>query len=122
MFPVDDKQLERLPELATNDYWRSTMRRARLDRGLTQGQLADEVGVSQPLISGIESGAIRQSKAVLAVCHALNIPRPDDVHTDEEEQRWVEAGRALRARNADQFTAMLTTVEQLIAHSGDRKQ
>lgn len=118
---MDEKQRTSLPELATNDYWRGTMRRARIERELTQGQLGDLIGVTQPLISGIESGVIRQSKAVLLICQELRIPRPDDVYADEEEQRWVEAGRALRARNADQFAAMLTTVEQLIAHSGDRK-
>lgn len=46
---------------------------ARLRAGLTQKQLADKAGVSQAVISGIESGKIEESSKMLKFARALNV-------------------------------------------------
>jgi transcriptional regulator with XRE-family HTH domain len=95
-----------LPELATNAEWRSLMTRARKTYGFTQQQLADKLGVSQAIISKIESGETGSSKLVMPICETLSIPEP--VHlTDPDEREWMQLGRVLRARNPEQARAAL---------------
>jgi transcriptional regulator with XRE-family HTH domain len=105
---------EDAPELATTEYWRGIMRRARADHGLTQEQLAAKVGISQNVISGIESGKVGQSRAITAICEALDIPPPQMLFTDEVEQRWVEVGRAARALLPDVYEASLETLDAIL--------
>lgn len=103
------------PELATNEYWRSLMKRARAEHNLTQKQLGQLVGgASQSIISQIEDGNIRQSRLILPICEKLHIPTPQMMWADEAEQRWVESGRLLRAKDATIFEAHLEMVEALI--------
>lgn len=109
------------PELATNDHWRANMRRARNDAGLTQGQLGLKVGVSQNVISRIESGEQRASAAVMPICHALKILPPVIMITDDLEQRWHDAGRQLRARDPAFYEAQVEAMEQLARSLAEKR-
>lgn len=113
--------LKDAPELATTEYWRGVMRRARAAHGLTQEQLAAKVGISQNVISGIESGRVGQSTAVTAICEILDIPPPQMLLADETEQRWVEAGRAARATNPELYEAQLELLEATIRKQREGK-
>jgi transcriptional regulator with XRE-family HTH domain len=114
--------LEDAPELSTTEYWRGIMRRARADHGLTQKQLGDKVGLSQNVISGIESGVIGSSKGVTAICEVLGIPSPQVLIQDEIDQRWIEAGRALRSKMPNAHDALLVSTELMTKKSeGDKK-
>lgn len=102
---------EGAPEIATNEHWRSLMRRARQDAGLTQAELATKVGVSQNVISQIEGGQQSSSSAVMSICKALRIPPPVALFRDELDQRWYEAGRLIRSRDPKFFAAQLEAME-----------
>jgi transcriptional regulator with XRE-family HTH domain len=102
------------PELATNEEWRGIMVRARKDIGLSQQTLADKLGVSQPLISKIESGEVALSKLVLPICRLLGIPKPEH-YVDDFEKNWSRAGRVLRHRNMPQAKRMLELMESMVA-------
>jgi transcriptional regulator with XRE-family HTH domain len=121
MASVEAKELDDYPEVATTEAWRSLMRRARIDHGMHQKDLAAKVGVTQALISNIESGGVGQSKAVMPICEALGIQPPHAMFEDETEQRWFEVGRVLRTRKPDNFKALLSAAEHLIAQSGEPK-
>lgn len=102
-----------LPELATNDEWRGIMMRARKAHGMTQTELANQLGVSQAIISKIESGETGASKLVQPICEVLSIPTP--IHmTDPDERAWLQLGRVLRAKNPDQARAALRLVETMV--------
>lgn len=101
------------PEIPITEQWRGVMRRARKAAGLTQEQLADRVGASQALISGIESGSIQQSEHAPAICEALKIPLPHDLARDETDQRWIEVGRVLRAFQPVTYETQLEAFEAL---------
>lgn len=101
------------PELATNDEWRGIMARARKDHKLSQEKLADRLGVSQALISKIESGETRTSSLVMPICRALGIPPPEHF-VDEFEKEWVRLGRALRFRNETQARAARQLIESMV--------
>ena len=49
------------------------VKKARLKRGLSQAELAKEAGVSQPLISQIESGKSGDTEAYRKVCKVLRL-------------------------------------------------
>jgi transcriptional regulator with XRE-family HTH domain len=100
-------------ELAATEHWRGLMKRARIAHGLTQEQLGDAVNVSQNVISGLESGAVRSSKAIAAISSKLKIPLPHAMVMDDLEQRWIDAGRVLRARADRSFETLLRTAEEL---------
>ncbi len=101
-------------EIPTTDAWRKTMVAARKAAGHTQKTLGAALGTSQATISDIESGEQGGSSYVLAICRILNIP-PPVVTGDELERRWIEAGRALRARRAQLFERQLLFVEEMVA-------
>lgn len=49
------------------------LRDARISKGLTQQELADRIGVTQPSIATIEKSAIASGLLLTAVCNALNV-------------------------------------------------
>lgn len=103
------------PELAITEYWRGVMERARKAHNLTQRDLADKVGVSQNIISQIETGKLGSSTAVMPICVVLRIPPPHLLLEDETDQRWLEAGRVLRSRDRRLFEQQLAMVEAYAA-------
>jgi transcriptional regulator with XRE-family HTH domain len=109
------------PELATTATWRTRMREARSKAGLTQAQLAAKVGVTQNMISLIESGNVASSKFVLPICEVLKITPPRLRVEDESDQRWLEAGRTLRLLNRPLFDQQLRLVEMLAAAAEGRE-
>jgi transcriptional regulator with XRE-family HTH domain len=96
------------PELPTTDYWRGVMRRSRKAAGLTQGGLAAKVGVSQAVISDLETGAQSGSTVVLAVCKVLGITPPAVLVEDVDDERWLQVGRMLRRRSRGKYERWLT--------------
>jgi ribosome-binding protein aMBF1 (putative translation factor) len=53
-----------------------TLRNARETAGLTQDELAQKLGKTQPMVSGAESGAVRVgSRYVAAVLEACGLPK-----------------------------------------------
>lgn len=100
------------PEIGTNEHWRGLLVRARKDHGLTQQQLGDKVGVSQVMISKIESGESSSSKLVIPICRLLSIP-PPAYFLDDWQQRWYELGHVLRFRDPDQADAAIRLVESM---------
>jgi transcriptional regulator with XRE-family HTH domain len=106
---VDDLG-EEMPELATNGEWRTIMARARRDQGLSQAQLGDTVGLSQVMISKIESGESSSSTFILRICRRLQIPTPSH-YADEESRHWSELGHVLRHGDPEQYEAMMRMIE-----------
>ena len=98
-------------EVATDADWRALMQRERKAQGFTQKTLAVAIGTSQATISEIESGELKGSKFVLAICRKLGIA-PPMMFEDQLERRWVEGGRKLRARRSPLFLRMLEMVEE----------
>jgi transcriptional regulator with XRE-family HTH domain len=82
--------------------------------GYSQQRLASEVGVSQAVISDIERGIARSSSVVRTICAVLQIPLPVNAE-DDQERRWIEAGRVLRARRPNLYARQLAFVEELVA-------
>jgi transcriptional regulator with XRE-family HTH domain len=107
--------LREAPELATTEYWRRLMRRARQDAELSQEQLAEKVGISQAMLSRIESGDVRSSKAVVLISERLGIPLPQFATGDEMDLRWQQAGSVLRRRDHSMFAQHLELVEAIVA-------
>lgn len=101
------------PELPTNDDWRASMVEAREALGLSQERLGVLVGASQNMISLIESGAVRSSKYVLAICKKLRI-RPPVFHESEDQQTWAELGVLLEAKSPRQFRQAMALVEAMV--------
>ena len=79
--------------------------------GVGKSTLAVAIGTSQATISEIESGELKGSKFVLAICRKLGIA-PPMMFEDQLERRWVEGGRKLRARRSPLFLRMLEMVEE----------
>ncbi len=111
--PVGITSVRDEPELNTTEHWRGSMRRARLEKGLSQRQLATKVGGSQNLISGLESGKVGSSKRILRICDALGIPPPQMLFLDDSERRWVEVGRAIRAMSPEVYESHMETLAAL---------
>lgn len=105
--PTDDHD----PEMPTNEQWRSILIRARKEHGMTQGELGARVGVSQAMISKIETGESGGSGVILAICRVLSIPEPQHFATDDQKH-WYELGHVLR-RHPDQYQAALAVLEQM---------
>ena len=64
------------------------IRKYRKDRGLTQEQLANSIGVSKGRVSNWEQGANRPDADILAdICRSLRVSPSDllDVHLNDEE-------------------------------------
>lgn len=102
-----------MPELATNAEWRKIMVQARKDHGLTQDQLGAKVGLSQVMISKLESGESGSSTYVLRICRVLAIPQP--MHfADEQSKAWNELGHVLRHRNPEQYEATRQLIETIV--------
>lgn len=80
----------------------------------SQARLAAEVGVSQAVISDIERGIAKSSTVVRKLCGLLSIPLPVNAE-DEQERRWIEAGRVLRSRRPNLFARQLAFVEEILA-------
>jgi transcriptional regulator with XRE-family HTH domain len=99
-------------DMPTSPYWRGVMKTARKALRLTQGDLGELVGTSQPTISDIELGHIGGSGFVPAICMALQIPLPVIFVEDDFDQRWVEAGRVLRERSMTRFRNYLAIFEE----------
>lgn len=108
---------EDYPELAFEPEWGSLVRRARMDRGMTQTELARKVGLEQAQISNIENGKVGSSKAVVPLVQLLHIPYPRQYFEDELDQRWVVAGRVLRRVNEAGLRGLLAAAEAMIANS-----
>lgn len=100
------------PELATNPTWRGIMVRARKTHGMTQGDLGKAVGLSQVMISKIETGESGGSSEILAICQALSIQAPQH-YADEWQQKWAELGQVLRQHNPGQAEAALALVKSM---------
>lgn len=101
------------PELATNGEWRGIMVRARKEHGLSQDELGAKLGISQAMVSKIESGESRSSALVMPICRILGIPPPEHF-VDEFEKEWVRLGRALRYRNEEQARAARQLIESMV--------
>jgi transcriptional regulator with XRE-family HTH domain len=115
--PPGQSSIEDEPEISFTKDWGGLVKRARLEAKLKQHELADEIGVQQAMISYIENGEISSSKAVMPLVRRLEIPPPKQYFADEEEERWVEAGRVLRRVNEAGFRGLLVAAEQMIANS-----
>lgn len=113
--PPGQSVIEDQPEIPFTKEWGSLVRRARGDAGLSQGALAERAGISQPMVSYIESGSSGASKAVVPIVKVLGIPFPKQYFEDELEERWVELGRVLRRVNEAGFLGLLAAAEQMIA-------
>ncbi|WP_285260449.1 helix-turn-helix domain-containing protein [Halopseudomonas bauzanensis] len=76
-----------------------TIRRLRKERGLTQAQLATQVGISRATVSGIENNTIAElgirkyEKLLNALGHTLTVkPRSGRPTLDDLKERGVDDG------------------------------
>ncbi len=99
-------------EIATNKTWRGIMVRARKDHKLTQTELGAKVGLSQVMISKIESGQSGGSSEILAICGILKI-QPPQHFADEWQKKWAELGQVLRHKSPDHAEAAMRLVEAM---------
>lgn len=76
------------------------LKQAREAAGISQGKLAEAVGMRQPSIQAIEKGEVRGTKHLLAIARALNVD-PD----------WLETGRANASPAARHAPAAASIVE-----------
>lgn len=113
--PPGQGRLEDEPEVAFTREWGALVRRARADAGLSQRDLAIEIGASQPQIAQVETFSISSSKLVMPLVRFLKVPPPSQYFEDELDQRWVESGRVLRRTNEAGFRGLLAAAEQMIA-------
>lgn len=71
-------------KVITMEQFHEMMRRKRIEKGLSQYELADMLGVKQPSINHIEKGRRNPSFEVLEkVCKILEIPLPWEGPEDE---------------------------------------
>ena len=103
------------PEYAITEFWRALMHRTRRERGMSQATLGGIVGVSQNVISKIESGEMGNSSSVAKISQALGIPVPHLPLIDETDERWLDAGRQLRQLDRELFDQQLLMLERLAA-------
>lgn len=103
----------KLPLVSTTAAWRGEMKAAREARRMTQDDLAAAVGVSQPVIQGLEKGTQETSRSVLRICEVLRIPPPKR-YQDDAEERWAVAGARLRERMPSLFASQLQSVEAMV--------
>jgi transcriptional regulator with XRE-family HTH domain len=108
------ESLDKFPEISTTADWRTLMRRTREAKELKQHELGARVGVSQNVISKLETGEMRASKAVIPICNVLRIPPPMALFEDELDQRWHEVGRRLRSIDSSKFEGELVGIEAQI--------
>lgn len=76
------------------------LKQAREAAGVSQGKLAEAVGMRQPSIQAIEKGEVRGTKHLLAIARALSVD-PD----------WLETGRANPAPAARHAPAVASIIE-----------
>lgn len=67
------------------------LRELRIQKGLTQQELATKSGIAQGIISGIESGATQNPRfdTVVKLADALNCPLTDFLHEGKTEPEAV---------------------------------
>jgi transcriptional regulator with XRE-family HTH domain len=106
-------QLRDRPEVPTTAHWRMAMRQARESRGISQADLGRRVGVSQNVISKIESGQQESSEFVVAICKELSIALPFALFTDDLDERWFQAGQLMRKKDERMFRGQVLAMEAL---------
>ncbi len=112
---------DEMPELSTNEEWRGIMVRARKAQNYTQETLGAAVGLSQVMISKLESGESTSSSYVLKICRLLSIPVP--AHFESEQQRaWAQLGRVLRAKRPGLYESTVALVEEMIAQNSEEER
>ena len=113
--PVDEKTIGR------------HLRELREERGLTQVQIADAVGVEQSLVSDYERGVVRLHGALVAgFAKALKVSADDILGLDERTRRngFVKDRRfARRLQLIDQLSrrqkdALITTIDTFLKGAG----
>ena len=103
------------PEMPTTTHWRAEMRQARERLNYTQADLGRRVGVSQNVISRIETGEQEASEFVLSISKVLNISPPFAMFTDALDERWFKAGRLIRQHDERMFSAQVSSMEAFAA-------
>ncbi len=89
-------------DAATLDELGTRLKRTRLERNLTQSQLAEEAGVSRPTVTRIESGQSAQFTSVIRILRYLGllesldrlVPEPQPSPIDQLKRRGKERMRA----------------------------
>ena len=89
------------------------MRERRRALDWKQGDLARRLGVTQATVSAIETGDVRASSHVLAICRLLKMDVPVVTGSDLQ-RRWVEVGQVLAARMPATFLRHLEMFETII--------
>lgn len=75
------------------------LKSARLDAGMTQKQLSDATGITQPVISDLEKGKQQGSAALVKLAEALGV-----------SPSWLDQGAGPRRPTADQQTQSASVV------------
>lgn len=101
------------------------LKEARKEAGLTQTQLAEKVGMSQPAYSELESGKSNSSALLAQIAFVLGVrsywlatgegPKPESESLDTDERELIAAWRTLsqesRGLVLTQFRALRVPVE-----------
>ena len=96
------------------------VKRAREALGLTQTELAAELGTSQTEISFVERYKIQSTKLVRPLCRFLGLPLPLPPTDDPLVQRLYIAGRLL-SDHPDLLSVLVDTAERFFELARSRK-
>jgi transcriptional regulator with XRE-family HTH domain len=93
------------------------VREIRKSKNVTASALAEQIGVAQSFMSGIESGSKKCSLETLdAICNVLDISLADFFHEDSSEldpklKRLLEASKNLTLEQRELITKFLETLK-----------
>ncbi len=105
---LSDIRAARAPfDVPTTLWWRRLMKEKREALGMSQDELARQVGTSQATISGLETGKVTQSDVVPCVSVALGIALPFLPVEYDEQMDWDELGKALYRESPEKLLRLL---------------
>ena len=102
-------------EIALPAGFGARMAARREELGMTQGQLAQRLGVTQATMSQIETGVSKSSSSVLRACKILGMSPPYSPVGDVDEWRWIVLGKELREHSREFYDCMVAAAEAAMA-------
>lgn len=118
--------LAKATERQKNETIGQRLARLRRDRGITQAELAETLGMTQPMISGYEHGTLRlHGELIVELARILNVSSDEILGLGESKSASAPKNRRLlrRLQELDQLPrrdqqALLRTIEAFLRKAG----